>query len=82
MTCFEGGILLGTILKTEFGARPPISVGEILQMAQKIGNFETSSQQENDKVDGELRTQAQKPTQSGQNINPGQDRQARPQMYY
>ena len=33
MTCFEGGILPGTVLKTEFGARPPTSVGEMLQMA-------------------------------------------------
>ena len=30
MTCFEGGILPGTVLKTEFGARPPTSVGEML----------------------------------------------------
>ena len=33
MTYFEGGIQPGTVLKTEFGARPPTSVGEILQMS-------------------------------------------------
>ena len=43
MTCFEGGILPGTVLKTEFGARPPTNVDEMLQIAQRIGNSEKSS---------------------------------------
>ena len=56
MTCFEGRILPGTVLKTEFDASHLLAFGEMLQ---RIGNSEATSMQE--KADERLRPQSHKP---------------------
>ena len=67
MTCFEGRILPDTVLKTEFDARPPTSVNEMLQMAQRIGNSEAASLQEKD--DEKPRSQTHKPAHPNRRMN-------------
>ena len=69
MTYFEGGILLGTVRKTEFGARPPTNVSEMLQMAQRIGNLEAASQPDNHRTDGGQRPQHNKSAPSNRMTN-------------
>ena len=72
MTCFEGGILPSTVLKTEFGARPPTSIGEILQMALRIGNSEVAAQPDNHRMDGGQRPQHNKSASSNKERTPSQ----------
>ena len=69
----------GTVLKTEFGARPPTSFGEMLQIAQRIGNSEATAQPDNHRTDGGQRSQDNKSTSSNRTANSVPDRQSRPQ---